>query len=99
MKWIFALPLILLAFDSFAFDYPYTMRSPKAVLMGDAFTAVNDDDFTLFYNPASLGRHRRDLTLTPFNPSMNATNILGDMNRFKNFPNEPVGASDVLMDY
>jgi hypothetical protein len=82
-----------------AFDYPYTMRSPQGLLMGDAFTAVNDDDFTLFYNPASLGRHKRDFTLHPFNPQVNGSNVLSDMDRFKNFPSEPVGASRVLMDY
>lgn len=82
-----------------AFDYPYTLRSPQGLLMGDAFTAVNDDDFTLFYNPASLARHKKDLTLYPFNPQLSGTNVLSDMDRFKNFPSDPVGASDVLMDY
>lgn len=67
--------------------------------MGDAFTAVNDDDYTLFYNPASLGRHKSDFTLYPFNPQFNGSNILNDMDRFENFPEEPVGASKVLMDY
>jgi hypothetical protein len=67
--------------------------------MGDAFTAVNDDDFTLFYNPASLARHRRDFTLYPFNPQISGTNLLHDLDRFENFPDEPVGASRVLMDY
>jgi hypothetical protein len=82
-----------------AFDTPYTLRSPKAMLMGDAFTAVNDDEFTLFYNPASLGRHKSDFTLSPFNPQINGTNVLDDLDRFEDFPDEPVGASKVLMDY
>jgi len=95
--WIF-LFLILIG-EVRAFDYPYTMRSPQGLLMGDAFTAVNDDDFTLFYNPASLGRHKKDFTLYPFNPQINGSNVLNDMDRFKNMPKEPVGASKVLMDY
>ncbi len=82
-----------------AFDNPYTLRSPEGLLMGDAFTAVNDDAFTLFYNPASLGRHKRDLTLTPLNPLFTGTNVLGDLDRFNDFPQEPIGASRVLMDY
>jgi hypothetical protein len=98
MKWFLLLALFILS-EARAFDYPYTMRSPKAMLMGDAFTAVNDDDFTLFYNPASLGRHKNDLSLYPFNPQFTGSNVLNDMDRFKNFPNEPVGASKVLMDY
>lgn len=67
--------------------------------MGDAFTAVNDDEHTLFYNPASLARHKRDFTLHPFNPQVSGSNILDDLDRFEDFPNEPVGASKVLMDY
>jgi hypothetical protein len=82
-----------------ALDYPYLMRSPRGLLMGDAFTAVNDDELSLFYNPASLGRHRADFTLHPFNPQFHGSNILSDMDRFKGFPEEPVGVSKVLMDY
>lgn len=67
--------------------------------MGDAFTAVNDDDYTLFYNPASLGRHKHDLTLMPINPQGTGTNVLADADRFENFPTQPVPASRVLMDY
>lgn len=95
----FLLLIFILIESAWAFDYPYTLRSPQGLLMGDAFTAVNDDDFTLFYNPASLGRHKRDFTLYPFNPQFNGSNVLNDMDRFENFPDEPVGASKVLMDY
>ena len=83
----------------FAFEHPYILRSPRALLMGDAFTAVNDDEFTLFYNPASLARHKNDLTLYPFSGYLAGTNILADMKRFEDFPDEPVAASDVLMNY
>jgi len=67
--------------------------------MGDAFTAVNDDAYTLFYNPASLGRHKKDLSLYPFPVSISGSNVLSDMDRFKDFPTEPVGVADVLMNY
>lgn len=99
MKWLLLLPLVFLCEKASAFDYPYTMRSPRGLLMGDAFTAVNDDDFTLFYNPASLARHKKDFTLYPFNPQLNGTNLLNDLDRFEDFPDEPVAASKVLMDY
>lgn len=91
--------LFLLSTQAFAFEYPYTLRSPKALLMGDAFTAVNDDEYTLFYNPASLARHKSDLTLYPFSGHISGTNVLADMDKFQDFPDEPVAVADVLMDY
>ena len=90
---------LLFITDAMAFNYPYTLRSPKALLMGDAFTAVNDDEYTLFYNPASLARHKNDLTLYPFVGHLSGTNVLSDMDRFSDFPDEPAGVADVLMDY
>lgn len=99
MKILILLSLLFMMKEGLAFDNPYYMRSPTAMLMGDAFTAVNDDEFTLFYNPASLGRHKNDFTIHPFNPQVNGTNVLNDLERFEDFPDEPVGASEVLMDY
>ncbi len=99
MRLLLICSLILLSFDAFSFDNPYTMRSPQALLMGDAFTAVNDDDYTLFYNAATLARHRSDFTLYPFNPMLSGTNVLSDMDKFKDLPSDPVGFSDLLMDY
>lgn len=89
----------LLTANAFAFNYPYTLRSPTGLLMGDAFTAVNDDEYTLFYNPASLARHKKDLTIYPFSGHLTGTNVLSDLDRFEDFPDEPVGASKVLMGY
>ncbi|MFL5785223.1 MAG: hypothetical protein ACJ76H_11470 [Bacteriovoracaceae bacterium] len=94
-----ALSALLFSLPALAFDNPYTMRSPRGLLMGDAFTAVNDDAFTLFYNPATLGRHKSDLTLYPLNGTVTGTNVLASMDRFKDFPNDPVGASDRLMNF
>jgi len=91
--------LTIFSIKSFAFDNPYLLRSPRGLLMGDAFTAVNDDSMAQFYNPASLGRKRADFELHPFNPQFNLPNVLNDMDRFSEFPDEPVAASEVLMDY
>lgn len=99
MKSLLIISIVILSSRAFAFDNPYFMRSPTGMLMGDAFTAVNDDEFTLFYNPASLGRHKRDFTFNPINPQLNGTNVLNDLDRFEDFPDEPVGVSEVLMDY
>lgn len=98
-KWQLTLSFFISIQSAFAFDYPYVLRSPKGLLMGDAFTAVNDDEYTLFYNPATLGRHKHDLTLYPFSGHVSGTNILNDMDRFEDFPKEPVGVADVMLDY
>ena len=96
MKWLL---FIFISLPALGFDNPHIMRSPKALLMGDAFTAVNDDEYTLFYNPVSMARHKRDFTLVPFNPQFSATNILTDGNRFDVVGADPVVSANALMDY
>ncbi len=95
---IFAL-LVFVCRLAWSFEAPHGVRSPRALLMGDAWTAVANDDFTLFYNPAALGRHHRDFTFTPFNPTISGTNPLGDFDRFEDFPEDPVGIADRVMNY
>ena len=63
----------------------YLARAPRALLMGDAYTAMADDEFTLFYNPAALGRNK-GVSFTLFDPSFGLTNALTELDRFKNFP-------------
>lgn len=85
--------------NSFARELGYVGRSPRALLMGDAFTAVADDEFTLFYNPAALGRNK-SVVLTPLNPNFTGTNVLEDLDRFKNFPKgNPSGVADKLLNF
>lgn len=96
---VFLILLSFTSFSAFGFDNPYTMRSARGLLMGDAFTAINDDAFTLFYNPATLGRHKNDFTMYPINGTLTGTNLLSDLDRFDDFPEEPVGASNLLMDF
>jgi hypothetical protein len=57
MKSIIAFTFILFSLTSFAKEVFYSLRSPKALLMGDAYTTLAENDYTLFYNPATLGRH------------------------------------------
>ena len=73
----------------------YTMRSPYALLMGDAFTARADDEYTLFYNPAALSKNK-GLEFYILNPDLGVTNILSDMDRFSNMPSTPEGIVDTL---
>lgn len=83
--------LILLFFSSSVFsqEIRYLMRSPRALLMGDAFTSIADDDYTLFYNPAALA-HSKAVEVRLLNPNIGVSNLLDDTDRFKNFPKEAV---------
>lgn len=90
---------LLSSFSASALNTNYLMRSPEGLLMGDAYTAVNSDSFTLFYNPASMARHRRDFTLNALNVQVDGTNVINDMDRFKDIPSDIDGLTDLLMDY
>ncbi len=66
-------------------EVAYIARSPRALLMGDAYTAIADDEFSLFYNPAVLGRNN-GVSFTLLDPSFGLTDALSELDRFKNFP-------------
>jgi len=94
MNYKITLFLLLLTCSSLlAREIRYLSRSPKALLMGDAFTALADDEYTLFYNPAALARNK-DFKLTPLNPNFGFTNALDqeDQDRFKDIPSNDTGA-------
>lgn len=44
--------------DGFEYKIHHTYQSPRALGMGDAFTAISDDYSALFYNPAALARRK-----------------------------------------
>ncbi len=94
MKKIYTFLLFIIASSSSmisAREISYLARSPRALLMGDAYTAIADDEYTLFYNPAAMGRNQ-GLSLTPLDPSFEVTNALDEMDRFENFPSGDVSA-------
>lgn len=90
--------LILYSIDGMAKEAAYITRSPRALLMGDAYTALaSEDEYSLFYNPASLGANE-GLTFTAINPSFGITNALGELDRFQNFPsNDAPGIADRVL--
>lgn len=100
MKKTFLIIFILLNnIEAFSQEINYIGRSPRAQLMGDAYTAVADDEYTLFYNPAALGRNK-GVTLTPFNPTIGGTNVLKDTDRFKDFPkDDPAAIANKILNY
>lgn len=73
-------------------------RSPRGLLMGDAYTALADDAYTLFYNPALLARHNF-FSFYAINPNVSVSNVLGETDRFSNISSDPVEASETFMNY
>jgi hypothetical protein len=94
---MFIIIFTLLSASAFALEDVNLARSPRALLMGDAYTAIADDEFTLFYNPAILARHN-GFTFTPVNININVTNALADLDRFENIPSDPSGMASQFMD-
>lgn len=90
--------LTLFVTEVTATEFRYWNRSPKALLMGDAFTAVTSDEYTLFYNPAALGGVK-DVQLNPLNVTIGITNVLNDMDRITDLPSDAVGIAQKVMDF
>jgi hypothetical protein len=93
MKSIFIFLLFNLLLTSYvqAREVKYIGRSPRALLMGDAYTAIADDEYTLFYNPAAMGRNQ-GLSFVPIDPAFEVTNVLDELDRFEDFPSNDVSA-------
>lgn len=85
-----ALLILFFASTSIASEMRTYARSPRAVLMGDAFTSIAEDEYTLFYNPAALARNR-GVELTFINPQIGVTNALDDLDRFEDLPKDAPG--------
>ena len=97
MKWLFFFILIFTCLQSFAQEVYYLNRSPRALLSGDAYTAAVDDEYSQYYNPASLGRVK-GFAMTPFQADFAATNVLAEKERLENFPKkDPVKIADRVM--
>jgi hypothetical protein len=50
-------------------EFIYSGRSAKGLLMGDAYTSLANDDYTLFYNAAVLSENK-GIEIYPINPSI-----------------------------
>lgn len=92
------LVLALISVNIFAAEVRTLGRSPKGLLMGDAYTALADDAYTLFYNPALLARHT-GFTFVPLNPTLTVTNALRDPERFTNLGSTPSDFAEAAMNY
>lgn len=88
---LLTLILVFSSFSSLGQEVVHLGRSSKALLLGDAYTARADDEYTLFYNPAALGRNT-GLEISPLNPQIGVTNALDEVDRFKDFPSSDAAA-------
>ncbi|MBL7666094.1 MAG: hypothetical protein JNM93_13240 [Bacteriovoracaceae bacterium] len=95
---VFLAFFILIMNVSLASEIHYLLRSPRGLLMGDAYTTVAKDSFAIFYNPASLAR-AHGFTMTPLNPQIQMPNILSDTDKFSNLPDDPVAVSNEFLGY
>ena len=99
MKRIVLLFILLSLLPVFGQEVTHLGRSSKALLLGDAYTARADDEFTLFYNPAALARNS-GLEVSPLNPQIGVTDALDEVDRFKDFPSSDAAAiSDRLLGF
>jgi hypothetical protein len=95
----FMIFFLMIQIKLMAYTSPLGIRSARGLLMGDAYTAVSNDDFTLFYNPASLARHEADFSLYPLNPTITVNNIVSDIDQFQDLPETPNGMASEFMNY
>ncbi|MBC96737.1 MAG: hypothetical protein CME63_03250 [Halobacteriovoraceae bacterium] len=109
MKLLGALLYFSIFINSALAEFSFLHRSPEALMMGDAFTAVADDENTLFYNPAALGRNR-GLSIVPLKPNIAVPDVLdkelsldnpgvGISDRFEDFPSDAEGIADRVLGY
>lgn len=97
-KYLLIILIFILSNTIFAKEVYYMARSQQALLMGDAFTAVADDEYTLFYNPAALGRNE-SVSFVPLSPGFGLTDPLSGIDKFTNFPSEAPAIANKLMDF
>ncbi len=106
MKFLLGLSFLLLSIaTNVQAEFSYLGRSAEASLMGDAYTAVADDENTLFYNPAALSRHS-GVSLKFINPDFELPDVLdknvkkmkfGLDGRFEDFPKTAEGITERVL--
>lgn len=106
MQFLLGLTFLLLSIASnVQAEFSYLGRSAEGSLMGDAYTAVADDENTLFYNPAALSRHS-GVSLQFINPDFELPDVLdknvkqmkfGLDGRFEDFPKTAEGITERVL--
>jgi hypothetical protein len=99
MKLLSLFSISLISFSLFAGEDRTMGRSPHGLLMGDAYTTLADDEFSLFYNPALLGRNK-GFTFTPLNVSVTGVNIIQDQDKIDSLSSgDPETITDAILGF
>lgn len=98
MRKLFFFIILIYSLPSFCEEERSLGKSPRGLLMGDAYTSLADDDFTLFYNPALLARHS-GFSFYPLNPSFSVVNVLADTDKFNNLGDTPTEVASAIFDF
>ncbi len=92
MNKYFLIAILILSHNLFAKEVVWLGRSPRGLLMGDAWTTLAvHDEMSLFYNPASLGGNKT-IGFNIINPRAGVTNALDELDRFEDFPSGDAAA-------
>ena len=97
-KTITFLMMAIFCFSLFAEEERSLGKSPRGLLMGDAYTSLADDDFSLFYNPALLARHS-GFSFYPLNPAFSVVNVLAEPDKFNDMGETPTEIAGVIFDF
>jgi hypothetical protein len=76
----------------------YIKRSPRGLLLGDAYVARALDDHILFYNAASLARSDT-VSASIINMSFGSNDIIADKDRFDDVADTPRGVVNQYLNY
>jgi hypothetical protein len=93
---IIMLLTFLFSFAVIGEEIGYLVRSPKALLMGDAFTAAANDEFAIYYNPATLGNAKL-VEFSLINPTFSLSNLLEDADKLDNLSSDPSDIATTIM--
>ena len=93
VKTLLFLLFLIMTKEIFCKEIRYLYRSPFAILMGDAYTSLADDEYTLFYNPGAISDNK-GFFLKPLNPDFAFSNVIypSKLDRFQNLPSNNTAA-------
>lgn len=101
LKIKFIIFIFFISYSSYAMNQLgsyYIKRSPRGLLLGDAYVARALDDHVLFYNAASLARND-SISASLINMSFSSNDILKDKDRFDDIPDTPEGIVSRFFNY